>query len=855
MKNVDRLYELLPFIHRQRDVEQGLPLKALLRVITEQVNIVEADIDQLYDNWFIETCEEWVVPYLSELVGYEPVHEAGQPGEVTTPQGRERNKILIPRREVANTIRNRRRKGTLALLELLARDVAGWPSRAVEFMTLVNFTQALNHLRPERGRTVNLRQGDALSRVNGPFDELAHTVDVRRPNSLRTTGRYNIPSVGLFVWRLQAYGVTYAPAYNLESASLQAFSFSVLGNETKLYTSWQPEEEPTQIAGELNLPTPIRRGAFEETVTLADGKERKQASANYYGAGKSLTIWARDWPYPGAEQPIPRENILPANLSEWPDCGPDRDRVAVDPEMGRIFFPENQLPEKGVRVSYYYGFPADIGGGEYDRPLVQPNDSPLLHAVDLNHAAGLAAKLKTQQTLLSDYLHDRFSSATQALLDGYNGADPLSEKLQNALLVELNQILQSGSLYDQKRFEGIELRPETKLLRDQNPEDDDLFRFNRMLLEDAYPGEIAKQLVFYRVGEKEAFDCINKALARWKAEKPRNAIIEITDSDAYVERIKIKLEANKSLQIRAANFARPALRCLDYKTAGPDALTLIGAPGARFSIDGLLVAGRGIEVKGELEELNIRHCTLVPGWELHPDCDPKHPAEASLWLINLGVNAGAYVTIQHSILGSIQVTQDEIATDPIHIHLSDSVLDATDDEKEALGAPGSSPAYAFLTVIRSTVIGYIQTHAIQLAENSIFTGLIKVARRQIGCMRFCYVTPGSRTPRRFNCQPDLVEKPFREQLARHEIVEEEMNRAVTNEQMRVRPQYMSTRYGEPDYCRLADTCAVEIKRGADDESEMGVYHDLFQPQREANLRTRLEEYTPAGMNAGIFFAS
>jgi hypothetical protein len=124
MSQKDRLYELLPVVYRQRDEQKGLPLKALLRVIAEQVNVVEADIARLYENWFIETCDDWVVPYLSDLVGYQPVYEAGQPGEVDTPQGQQRNKILIPRREVANTIRNRRRKGTLALLELLARDVA-----------------------------------------------------------------------------------------------------------------------------------------------------------------------------------------------------------------------------------------------------------------------------------------------------------------------------------------------------------------------------------------------------------------------------------------------------------------------------------------------------------------------------------------------------------------------------------------------------------------------------------------------------------------------------------------------------------------------------------------------------------
>jgi hypothetical protein len=32
---------------------------------------------------------------------------------------------------------------------------------------------------------------------------------------------------------------------------------------------------------------------------------------------------------------------------------------------------------------------------------------------------------------------------------------------------------------------------------------------------------------------------------------------------------------------------------------------------------------------------------------------------------------------------------------------------------------------------------------------------------------------------------------------------------------------------------------------------MGVFHDLFEPQRQANLRTRLDQYVPAGMDAGV----
>lgn len=83
----------------------------------------------------------------------------------------------------------------------------------------------------------------------------------------------------------------------------------------------------------------------------------------------------------------------------------------------------------------------------------------------------------------------------------------------------------------------------------------------------------------------------------------------------------------------------------------------------------------------------------------------------------------------------------------------------------------------------------------------------------------------------------------------------EIDSARERERTRVRPQFNSIRYGTPAYCQLTSACAEEIRRGADDESEMGVFHDLFNPQREANLRARLDEYAPADLETGIIFAS
>jgi len=774
-RSLDRLYELLPGVHRARDAEYGYPLRALLRVINEQVNVVEEDIAQLYENWFIETCEDWVVPYIGDLIGYRPVQEAGNPAlEADSAEGRSRNRILIPRREVANTLGFRRRKGTLALLEELANDVAGWPARAVEFYVLLNWTQQLNHLRLGRARSVDLRNGNALDLAGGPFDPLAYSVDVRRVVSHRRMGRYNIPSVAVFVWRLKVYSVTHAPAYCLESAGPHCFTFSVLGHDAALYTKAEPETEPTHIADEINLPAPIRRRALEERISLRPLKT--QASAAYYGADKSLVIYAPDWPTKGAPQPVPRAQVIPADLTDW-RYRAQRGQVAVDPVRGRIVFPAGQLPKRGVWVSYHYAFSADMGGGEYDRPLFQPlayalykvaKDNPAARSFDTINAA-IAQWRQDQQNL------------------GPEPADPAGKE---------------------------------QWLQDK--------------------------------------------------ERLRAAVIEIQDSAVYSEPIAIELQAGESLQIRAANRTRPVIRLLDYMADRPDAFTVSGRQGSRFTLDGIVVTGRGMQIvgpdraeperfaEGDLCDVALRHVTLVPGWGLECDCEPKRPSEPSLELLY----TSAKIIIEHSIIGAIQVVADEVQTDPVAISISDSIVDATSEARVAIGAANLPLAFADLTILRSTVIGEVNTHAITLAENSIFMSHILVARRQHGCVRFCYVVPGSRTPRRYHCQPELAEAAIEEALrsAPRAITDPPLTAAMIaeakqRERVRVIPRFTSTRYGHPAYCQLACDCAEEIRRGADDESEMGAFHDLYQPQREANLRARLNEFTPAGMEAGILFAN
>ena len=714
----DQLYELIPVVERLRDADQGYPLRALLRVINEQVQVVQGDIAGLYENWFIETCQDWVVPYIGALIGYTPVSTG--PQAVSGARGQARERILVPRREVANTIRFRRRKGTLHLLEDLATAVAGWPARAVEFYRLLAVTQNIDYLQMTRGRTAELRDGDALQALGTAFDSMARNVDVRRVNSARTPGTANIPEVGVFVWRMGSYTVTQAPAYCYEEESPNCFLFSALGNDCQLYVN------PLSAAANPALPLPIGRRAFE-THTLDDGKGTVTSGVPYYyGPGNSLMLWTGT-----PMTPVPASSIVAADLSDW-SYRPQAGQVAVDPALGRIMFPPTQTRRQALWVSYSYGFSANLGGGEYARTLSQ--------------AAGS---------------------------------------------------------------------------------------------------------VIYQVGQGASYARISDALSRWRQDAPAAAVIELVDSAIYTEPLAVELAKGQVLQLRGASGKRPLIRLLDWQASAPDSLGISGAAGSWFVLEGVVVSGRGLQISGNISGVTIRHCTLVPGWSLDSECNCKHPTEPSIEVLG----APACITIEHSIVGSIQVERDETLQEPLRLRISDSIVDATAPERVALGASGKDCADVTLSLRRCTVIGQVQTHLIELAENSILLGQVRACRRQQGCLRFCYVPPGSRTPRRYECQPDLVERAVAGLFAKGDIDAAQRDALLQAERLRVEPQFDSSHYGTPAYARLSTACAVEISTGADDSSEMGVFHDLYQPQRAANLSQRLNEYTPAGSDAGIIYAS
>lgn len=745
--DLDRLYTLLPAVHRLRDADGGEPLRALLQVITEQVFVVEDDIAQLYENWFIETCEEWAVLYIGDLVGYRLPRDLGELGAVTDDELRRRLGIAFPRRAIANVIAERRRKGTIGLLSDLGADHAGWPTHAVESFALLALHQPVAHLHHDRARTLDLRDGAALARLDSPFEAgWARTPAFGGPRARRTRSRWNLPDVAVFCWRLRSQSLTRAPAFCLDR-SRSLYTFSILGNSAPLMISPRPSGSGP-VLDASDLPGFIGRRQLD-----AD-------TAELYGAGRSLRIF-RD----ADQRPIGVEQIVIADLSDW-GYQPPPDQVAVDPVCGRIAFAPRQAPDGGVWVTYHHGLPDDIGGGEYPRDL-----------------------------------------------------QPVAERAH------------------------------------------------------------------YRVGADGDHQRIMDAVEQWQTDRDAtpakaHAVIELLDGIAYQEVLDIALQPGDRLELRAADGVRPVIRLLDWYSNRPDQMRVRGpappadgtpadyrpdadnhedgggdagpcppAP-ARLTLDGLLIAGRSLELVGLLGDVHIRHCTLVPGWSLEHDCEPVHPGEPSIELDD----TTARVRIDHSIVGALRVNTSEVTTDAVAIDANDSIIDAGHPERAAIAGPQDTHAHASLRLLRCTVIGSTLTHAVELAENTIFTGAVRVVRRQIGCIRFSYVAPGSRTPQRHRCQPDSARADAREhapttgQDSSADLLAEIAER-------RVRPRFDSSRYGQPTYVRLALIGPDEIARGASDESEMGAYHDLFTPQRLDNLQASLDDNTPAVMDAGIWFAT
>lgn len=366
------LYSLLPAIYRLRDYEAGGPLKVYLEVLAEQAGAVEQDIAQLYDDWFIETCAEWVVPYIGEQMAVRGLRAIE--GELPFSQ----------RAIVANTLAYRRRKGTPSVLEQLAYDASGYRAHVVEAFVVMDTTQHVNHVRLQAVRTPDLRRTGDLELIGTALDKTYKTADVRgienpRPAALR--GKENIQNIALYLWRLQSYRLARS---DLVSVSAGQFCVHPSGGDMPLFNSPQTETDIGSISQEQHLPVPLRRRVlFDELesrrAAMAQGLE---PVAVYFDTRAELQVF--ELLLDG--DPVRPEELMVCDLSQWhmPPALLSYDRqeangtlstvdfpikAAIDPQMGRLALAPDFLASTPW-LSFAYGFSTDTGGGAYSRQRV-----------------------------------------------------------------------------------------------------------------------------------------------------------------------------------------------------------------------------------------------------------------------------------------------------------------------------------------------------------------------------------------------------------------------------------------------------------------------------------------------------
>jgi hypothetical protein len=771
----DRFFQLLPDVIKAPAGELNTALRDLLRVLGTEADLLEEDIRQMYADLFIETCDSWVIPYIGDLVGFTwlPVPEGRPECRRELPAG------LVPRQAVADAIRLRARKGTRSALEDLVSAVGGWPAVVC----------------------------DGEPAHNGAAPNGNHDVDCAGAPPNTVTVR---------LWRLPAWPLTYVQPYT-ERLRVNSFHLSVLGNRAPLYTSARPAAVGERLEG-LPIPRPL-------TVEMLEGD-----LASHYGQGKSLLLYED-----GA--PIAAERIKVYSLEDW---APEvfGNEVAVDPERGRVMFRERyDLGE--LTASYWYGFPTAAGGGEYRRPQQRiPVESSFFRPEHLD--PGLPTRLLGDEAPFSRYLRGLMDPAVVASLSGEESAARVR------LSAELNRIIQAYDLADGLQDEPLD--DEATELLNSGPGGPGRIRLNRLIIEAQYQTDIRRSYAVTRVSSRRG-PSIAKAVRALQESQPPPAhlVVELSDSGLYVQSVQLEVGAFETLEIRAAEGCRPTI-ILPERKEHVDDMTVTCQKGSRVIMDGLMVAAHPVRVAGDPAEVIIRDCTFVPGWDLDVHSQPHRGAEPSLVLTDLKRRRGprgpvevgegsnlnvTCVEIEKSIIGTVLVQRDEVRAEPMRLNIRASVVDSTTSGGDAIAAPNKRPAHVVATVIDSTVIGRTRVHAIELGENSIFTSTVNVARMQVGCLRYCYVPAGSTTPRRHECQPDLVMRAA----------------GVTTpgtEAAAVEPKFVTLRYGLPDYCRLAPDCPVEIQTGADDDEQMGVYHDLFESRREANLRAAVGEQLPLG---------
>jgi hypothetical protein len=822
----DKLWNLLPATYRALDTDQfgsNGPLRELVNRIGATAATLRRSIDRLWEDQSIESCDDWVIPYIAQLLDTRLVYGLDARGQ---------------RLDVANTIDYRRRKGTLGVLEQIASDITGWDAKIVEFFRRLGRTRHL--LDPAIGNAggtdtniaqlqqaqglaglysgtkiggfADLRNVHAASLSSSAFDEFFHTADLRAP--LGNTGWYTIPNLGVFIWRLNAYPVGPVTPVPVQGCP-GWYCFDPTGRNIPLFA---PRRSTNQFGAawvsplEGQMPGPISQSLLDADIA---------AGANGLGLYPNAIALFQDINVsPPLLEPIPASELLP----QPPGVPP---QLLLRPDYGRFYFTAAS-PATPVVGQYVYGFPSDIGAGSYDRrgqEVTVPTPAPVRNL----QGGGSIGALPTTGTLaLNDCLT-------------YDGVTDVSV---NALTIQ-------GGFSEQT---GLSARPLLQLSSDQVWHITGLSADATLNLDGLFisGGEILLQGQFASV----TITCSTLdpgTASPGPLALPANA----SPPSLFAENAAGLPLAPVILHIEA----EIETLCIDRSVLGPVRTAGAGEV-ATMQASNSIIQGIRTSAPGALDESQVKDMTrFVQQLQLGLD-----PVSAALRALSPALaNALGPISSPPLSTPKLQPADDPqiltvlntlIAGPPLpqaafaNVALSSGTQAALAASRPHAPAPVlnrllledayplelADAALAFgdgsLILSRCTILGRIAAHRLQASE-CILHELTTVDDTQDGCIRFTAFGQGSRLPRQYESVAIPQQAPL----------------------------FTSTSFGAPAYGQLradadkqilpqtspSTTPQNSISAGAEDGSEMGAYARDKNPIRAEALLLKYQEYMPAGL--------
>ncbi len=361
----DRLWQLLPAIYRTLDLPAtpgtNGPLRELINRLGAQAAVVRRSIDRLGENQSIETCDDWVIPYIGDLVATRLV-------SCLTPAAQ--------RLDVAKTIYYRRRAGTVGLLEELAANIIGRDARVVEFFRRLGRTRHQfdpeigqvgdwdskgnpplpiveglvgRYTRTATGGFADLRSVYGANNTGTAFDEYAHTADLRSGG--QTTGWYNISHLGVFLWWLQAMPINGATPVG-SGATPACYTFDPTGRDIPLF-------------------------APKQRTAASFGNDWVSPNEWQLSVAISASLWAAEphHLYPDAPDANNRGAFWVGLVAGGSSARLPRSQLKIHPERGRFSFGAGVAPGQ-LTSNYYFGLLSMIGAGGYGDGILSTLDQP-----------------------------------------------------------------------------------------------------------------------------------------------------------------------------------------------------------------------------------------------------------------------------------------------------------------------------------------------------------------------------------------------------------------------------------------------------------------------------------------------